>query len=91
MSPVNGSLGVPPTQSLPRYTLVGVDSAPRIIVCVEGGGELEAGGSEYRYPVRMGDVFMLPPAIQGAEFHPRGTTTVLEIGLPGDAPTSLQE
>jgi mannose-6-phosphate isomerase len=70
---------------------VGVNDAPRIIVCVEGSGELETGAPDaaLRYPIRTGDVYMLPPAINGAEFHPSGETVMLEIGLPGDTLTSL--
>ncbi len=59
---------------------VGVAELPRVLVCLEGDGQLEHRGATYA--VGKGDVFVLPPAIGTCVFRPRGAVNVLEIALP---------
>jgi mannose-6-phosphate isomerase len=68
-----------------RYTgyasfLVGKVATPRVLVCIDGGGELESGTEQY--PLTKGDA-MLIPAIAGAcLFKPKHNVILLEIALP---------
>jgi mannose-6-phosphate isomerase len=59
---------------------VGAVGIPRILVCIEGAGQVEHGGATYA--VGKGDVFVLPAAIGTCVFRPQGTVNVLEIALP---------
>jgi mannose-6-phosphate isomerase len=60
--------------------MVGKEATPRVLVCVDGKGELEA--SEDFYPLKRGEV-MLIPAVNGAcPFVPKGKVVLLEIALP---------
>jgi mannose-6-phosphate isomerase len=59
---------------------VGAMNEPRILVCIEGNGELEHEGN--LYSVRMGDVFLLPAVAGVCAFRPEGPVIVLEIGIP---------
>lgn len=59
---------------------IGAKDEPRIMVCIEGHGSLEA--KDIRYPVRKGDVFVLPAVINVCTFHPEGAVSVLEIAIP---------
>ena len=59
---------------------VGVAGALRLIVCIEGVGQIEHDGSTY--PVAAGDVWLLPAAVGVCPFQPSGTVTLLEIALP---------
>jgi mannose-6-phosphate isomerase len=62
--------------------MVGKDEMPRVLVGIEGEGELES-DSDF-YPLKRGDV-MLIPAVSGAcPFVPKGKVVLLEIALPGD-------
>ena len=58
----------------------GAPGSPRVLVCVEGGGELECNGAMYE--VRKGDVMLLPAVVGTCCFSPRDEVTVLEISLP---------
>src|SRR5664279_1201194 len=59
---------------------VGAADLPRVLVCVEGAGQIEHGGATYA--VGKGDVFVLPAAIGTCVFRPLGAVNVLEIALP---------
>ena len=59
---------------------VGAADLPRLLVCVEGAGQVEHGGATYA--VRKGDVFVLSAAIGTCVFRPLGEVNVLEIALP---------
>ena len=60
--------------------IVGIDNTPRILVCLSGNAQLEHEG--VAYPIRRGDVVLLP-AIVGACFcQPQEPVCLLEIGLP---------
>jgi mannose-6-phosphate isomerase len=59
---------------------VGAVGVPRIMVCIEGAGQVEHGGATYA--TGKGDVFVLPAAIGKCAFRPRGAVNLLEIALP---------
>jgi mannose-6-phosphate isomerase len=60
--------------------MVGENAKPRILVCIEGAGELETHNDLYK--LEKGEV-MLIPAINGAcPFVPKGTVVLLEIAIP---------
>jgi mannose-6-phosphate isomerase len=62
--------------------MAGKEASPRVLVCVEGEGELET--NEDLYPLKRGEV-MLIPAVSGAcPFIPKGKVVLLEIALPGE-------
>ncbi len=52
----------------------------RIVVCLEGKGQLEHAGIHYRF--NKGDVLLLPAVIGACSCSPNGTVTLLEISLP---------
>ena len=60
--------------------VAGVDGECRVIVCIEGRGELEHAGAQY--PFQTGDVMLLPAVVGACRCHPNGSVTVLEISLP---------
>jgi mannose-6-phosphate isomerase len=53
----------------------------RVLVCLEGEGELEHAGSNYRFA--KGTVLLLPAVVGECPCRPNGTVTLLEISLPG--------
>jgi mannose-6-phosphate isomerase len=59
---------------------VGAADLPRVLVCVEGEGQVEHGRATYA--VGKGDVFLLPAAIGKCVFRPLGAVNVLEISIP---------
>jgi mannose-6-phosphate isomerase len=61
--------------------LVGMEDVPRVLVCIEGQGELEYLGTPYA--VNKGEVWLLPAVAGRCAFHPDSAVTVLEIALPG--------
>jgi mannose-6-phosphate isomerase len=52
----------------------------RVVVCLEGRGELEHAGTNY--PFGKGDVVLLPAIVGACPCRPNGNVTVLEISLP---------
>jgi mannose-6-phosphate isomerase len=60
--------------------MVGKDAAPRILVCIEGGGELENNAD--LYALGKGEVMLVPAVCGACPFVPRGNAVLLEIGLP---------
>ncbi len=59
---------------------IGAAGVPRVLVCVEGTGHLECGGQSY--PVRSGDVWLLPAVVGVCTFRPSGAVNVLEVAAP---------
>jgi mannose-6-phosphate isomerase len=59
---------------------VGAVDLPRVLVCIEGGGEIEQGYATYT--VGKGDVLFLPAAVGLCTLWPRGAVNLLEIALP---------
>jgi mannose-6-phosphate isomerase len=59
---------------------VGAAEMPRVLVCIEGSGWFEGGGSAYG--VDKGQVWLLPAMVGTCEFHPNNAVTLLEIALP---------
>lgn len=59
---------------------VGAANQCRAVVCVGGSGELESAGA--RYPLRAGDVYLLPAEVGAATAWPAAELTLLECGLP---------
>jgi mannose-6-phosphate isomerase len=59
---------------------VGAAEMPRVLVCIEGSGWLEGGGSTYG--VNKGEVWLLPAVVGACAFHPNNAVTLLEIALP---------
>jgi mannose-6-phosphate isomerase len=59
---------------------VGAAGVPRILVCLEGAGQLEHGGATDA--VGKGDVWLLPAVMGACTFRPRGAVSVLEIAIP---------
>jgi mannose-6-phosphate isomerase len=59
---------------------VGAIDLPRVLVCVEGEGQVEHGSATYA--VGRGDVFLLPAVIGKCIFRPRGAVNLLEIAIP---------
>jgi mannose-6-phosphate isomerase len=59
---------------------VGVENAPRVLVCVDGGGDIEHDSTDFR--MEKGTVMLLPAAIGTCRFRPDGAVTLLEIAVP---------
>jgi mannose-6-phosphate isomerase len=59
---------------------VGAAGVPRMLVCIEGAGQVERGGAAYA--VAKGDVFLLPAVVGACAFRPRSAVSLLEIGIP---------
>jgi mannose-6-phosphate isomerase len=59
---------------------VGAANTPRVLVCIEGVGQLRH--DEAAYSVNKGDVFLLPAVLGACTFQPRGPVNVLEIEIP---------
>jgi mannose-6-phosphate isomerase len=59
---------------------VGAVGLPRVLVCIEGGGQIEQGYATYT--VGKGDVLFLPAVVGLCTLWPRGAVDLLEIALP---------
>jgi mannose-6-phosphate isomerase len=59
---------------------VGAPGVPRVLVCIEGMGQIEHGGATYA--AGKGDVVLLPAAIGACVYRPHGSVSVLEIEIP---------
>ncbi len=59
---------------------VGKAAAPRILVCIEGTGEVES--EQEKYKLSKGEVMLLPAIAGVCNFLPQGEVTLLEIALP---------
>ena len=62
---------------------VGAADVPRVLVCIEGAGQLEHGGATYA--VGKGDVLLLPAVVGACTFQPRSAVNLLEIALPDES------
>ncbi|HUX27179.1 MAG TPA: type I phosphomannose isomerase catalytic subunit [Terracidiphilus sp.] len=59
---------------------VGAAGVPRVLVCIEGLGQLEHSGISYA--ASKGEVWLLPAMAGTCVFHPNSEVTLLEIALP---------
>ena len=59
---------------------VGAAAMLRLLVCLEGAGEVEH--HDATYVVGKGDVWLLPAEVGACAFRPRGTVSLLEIAIP---------
>ena len=59
---------------------VGAAASPRVLVCIDGQGQLNHDGATYE--IGKGDVFLLPAVLGACTFQPRGPVNVLEIEIP---------
>jgi mannose-6-phosphate isomerase len=59
---------------------VGGAGVARVLVCIEGRGQLGSGGATYA--MRKGDVMLLPAVVGACVFQPSGIAGLLEIALP---------
>jgi mannose-6-phosphate isomerase len=59
---------------------VGAAGVPRVLVCIEGAGQVEHGG--VIYAVGKGDVWLLPAVSGACTFRPLTAVSVLEIAIP---------
>ena len=59
---------------------VGAAGVPRVLVCIEGAGQVEHGRATYA--LAKGDVMLLPAAVGACTFRPRSAVSLLEIAIP---------
>ena len=59
---------------------VGATAAPRVLVCIEGTGQVSHKGIPYA--VGRGDVWLLPAEVGQCAFQPSGEVCLLEIAIP---------
>jgi mannose-6-phosphate isomerase len=59
---------------------VGAAGVARVLVCIEGAGQIEHAGATYA--VGKGNVTLLPAVAGACVFRPNGTVNLLEIALP---------
>jgi mannose-6-phosphate isomerase len=59
---------------------VGATAEPRVLVCIEGSGQVTHDGTPYA--VGKGDVWLLPAEAGECAFQPKGEITLLEIAIP---------
>ncbi len=60
--------------------IVGAAGTPRVLVCIDGAGQLEY--DAVNYAVGKGDTWLLPAVLGECSFRPRGAVSLLEIALP---------
>jgi mannose-6-phosphate isomerase len=60
---------------------VGAENEPRVLVCIDGSGNVEFDGISYT--VGKGDVWLLPAEAGACLFRPGETVSLLEISIPG--------
>jgi len=65
---------------------VGAAGIPRVLVGIDGDGDLEHGGTNY--PIGRGDVVLLPAEVGACSCQPRGAVSLLEVALPESFPPS---
>ncbi|MDB5123930.1 MAG: yvyI [Mucilaginibacter sp.] len=68
-----------------RYTgttsfMIGKQNTPRVLVCIEGAGEVEY--NQDKYPLAKGEVMLLPAIVGACPLTPRGRIILLEIAIP---------
>jgi mannose-6-phosphate isomerase len=67
------------TQTSDKFTAGALD-VPRILVCIGGKGDIVSEGA--KYPIKMGDVVLLPAEIDEVSCIPQGDINLLEIAIP---------
>ena len=67
--------------------IVGAVGVPRVLVCIEGEGQVEHSGTTCA--VGRGDVVLLPAVLGVCAFRPHGDANVLEMALPKQGVTGL--
>ncbi len=60
--------------------MVGKEATPRVLVCVEGSGDLESNNDFYSFT--KGEVMLLPASVGSCPFVPKGNVVILELSLP---------
>ncbi len=60
--------------------MVGAVAAPRVLVCIDGGGQIEHDGADFG--MERGAVVLLPAAVGVCRFRPSGFVELLEISVP---------
>ena len=91
IGPVKADDGHPPVILRSEYFIVwrhqstevfGVGKAnePRILICLNGGGQLQFGGTEFE--VAKGNVFLIPAQVGECMLYPAGNIELLEAGIP---------
>jgi mannose-6-phosphate isomerase len=60
--------------------MVGEKAGPRVLVCVEGEGDVEY--SNDFYSISKGEVILLPASLGACPFVPRGNIILLELAIP---------
>jgi mannose-6-phosphate isomerase len=60
--------------------IVGAAGEPRVLVCLEGAGQVEYNDSPYI--VGKGEVWLFPAEVGACAFHPQSAVTLLEIAIP---------
>ncbi|MDP9075947.1 MAG: mannose-6-phosphate isomerase, class I [Bacteroidota bacterium] len=63
--------------------MVGKEAMPRVLVCVDGEGEVEYGNEFYH--ITKGEVMLLPATAGACPFVPKGEVILLELSLPESA------
>lgn len=59
---------------------VGKANNPRVLVCIDGKGDVIV--ADVKYPLRKGNVMLLPAIAGSCIFQPNGEVTLLEIDIP---------
>lgn len=59
---------------------VGAAAEPRVLVCIDGSGQIEHG--KVPYALGKGDIWLLPAEAGVCGFRPSGEVTLLEIAIP---------
>ena len=59
---------------------VGAADEPRVLVCLEGAGNLEYDGADFA--MEKGAVMLLPAAVGACRFRPEGPVMLLDIAVP---------
>jgi mannose-6-phosphate isomerase len=59
---------------------VGAVGVPRVLVCIEGAGQVEHGGATYA--VGKGDVWLFPAVVGACTVRPHSAVSLLEIAIP---------
>ncbi len=62
--------------------MVGKEGYPRVLVCVDGEGDLECNNEFYVF--QKGEVMLLPADCGACPLVPKGEITLLELALPGE-------
>jgi mannose-6-phosphate isomerase len=68
---------------------VGAPGELRLLLCLEGAGQVEYNGSSYG--VGKGEVWLLPAEVGDCAFHPQSVVNLLEIAIPKQLTTGRQQ